>query len=82
MFYASLTVILLVLGLGLLGFALLAWAFKAGQFDEMDAQAMLPFDNADLRYERPWENPAQRAERAAAYGELIPPKKGEWGEAR
>lgn len=80
MFPSSLTVVLTGLGLGILALGAFAWAWRRGQFDDLRAQARVILDPRDDRLERPWETPAQRAERERQYGELLPPEPGEWGE--
>lgn len=82
MFPSSLAVIGVALLLGILALAAFAWAWRRGQFDALDRQARVIFDEVDLRLERPWETPGQRAEREAHYGSPIEPAPGEWGGAR
>ncbi len=80
---SSLTVTLATTILGLLTVAVFVWAWRKGQFDRIDQQALLPLDDDDLDVPRPWETPAQRAERAKDFGpprHVAPP--GAWGGAR
>ena len=78
---SSLAVIVAGLVLGMLALVAFAWAWRRGQFARLDAQALVIFDQRDLRLERPWERPDQRAERRELYGPPLPPAKGEWGSA-
>ncbi|HEX7049046.1 MAG TPA: cbb3-type cytochrome oxidase assembly protein [Longimicrobiales bacterium] len=78
---SSLTVLVTGLVLGCVALAAFAWAWRAGHLDDFDAQARVIFEPRDWRLERPWEGPAERAEREARYGPLIPPEPGEWGGA-
>ena len=55
------------------------WAWWHGQLSGGTAQAAIILDEDDLRYERPWETPAQQAARQADHGPLVPPPPGEWG---
>lgn len=79
MFPSSLAVVLTGLGLGLLALAVFAWAWRAGHFRALRAQARVILDPRDYRVERPWETPAQRAERVREFGAPVPPSPGEWG---
>ncbi len=81
MFPSSLAVLGVGLLLGFLALAAFAWAWRRGQFHELRRQAHVIFDDRDLRLERPWETPDQRAEREERYGPLIEPSPGEWGGA-
>ncbi len=65
---SSLTVTLAITILGLLTVAAFAWAWRKGQFDRIQQQALLPMDDDDFNVTRPWETPAQRAERVDDYG--------------
>lgn len=67
----------------LVGFALggFVWAWRHGQFNHLDRQSRIIFDDRDYRLERSWESADQRAEREARFGPLIPPEPGEWGDA-
>ena len=67
--------------LGLIALGAFVWAWRRGQFRELDRQAHVIFDERDLRLERPWETADQRAEREARYGPLVEPSPGEWGGA-
>lgn len=82
MFADSTLVVLLGLLAGLPSFVLLAWALKQRQFDGLDAAAAAVFDDEELRYERPWETPAQSLERVARYGPTLPAPRGTWGGVR
>ena len=66
----SLALVLLVVGTGLVAVAVLVYAFLRGWIDEdaIDQQKISIFDPEDLQAERPWETPAQRAERVRRYG--------------
>ena len=79
---SSLTVTLAITLLGLCTVAVFVWAWRHGQFDRINQQALIPLDDDDLSVARPWENAAQRAERVEAYG---PPRAsvtpGIWGGA-
>jgi len=77
----SLAVILATLALGVVALAAFVMAWWQGYFRDLDAQARVIFDSRDLRFERPWETPAQRIERAVTYGEPLPGERGEWGGA-
>jgi cbb3-type cytochrome oxidase maturation protein len=77
----SLTVILVVLVLVGLGLGIFFWAWRNGQFHNLDQQARVIFEERDYRLLRPWESSDQRAEREAQYGQLIDPGHGEWGGA-
>lgn len=81
MFTTSMAVLVLGVGLGGIALIFLLWAFKSGQFDDLESWAMLVFEPDELRYVRPWETPEQSAERRRMHGEPIQPKKGEWGGA-
>lgn len=78
----SIAIALMVVGMGGVTLWLFAWAFWSGQFDELDRQARLVFEEGDLQVAREWENEAQSLARRARYGRLIPPSPGEWGGAR
>ena len=75
----SLAVLVMVLPLGALGFGAVLWAWRRGAFDKLNEQSRVIFEPRDLRMERPWESPGQRAERGDAYGEPEPAEPGEWG---
>lgn len=80
---SSLTVTLATTLLGLLTCAVFFLAWKRGQFDRINQQALLPLDDDDLSVARPWETAAQRAERVEEFG---PPAQsatpGIWGGAQ
>ena len=78
---ASLPVIVATAALTLLAVAFLAWAWRRGFFDNLNAQSRVIFDQRDFQLERPWETPVQRLQREAAYGESKTPSPGEWGGA-
>jgi cbb3-type cytochrome oxidase maturation protein len=80
-FPSSLVVIMVGLALGAVALGAFAWGWYAGAFRHLDAQAHVILDSRDLQLDRPWETPAQRAERAIAHGELEPPGRSEWGGA-
>jgi cbb3-type cytochrome oxidase maturation protein len=80
MFPSSLVVALTGVALGLLALAVFAWGWRHGQYRDLRAQAHVILDARELRFERPWETPEQRAERARAYGALTVAPPGEWGE--
>jgi cbb3-type cytochrome oxidase maturation protein len=79
---SSLTVLLTGLFLGAIALGAFVWAWRRGQFDHLEAQAHVIFDERDYRLERPWETEAEREERRRLYGEPVPPDPGEWGGAR
>lgn len=68
MLAGSLVVTLLILGVGLPALMVLLWAIRNGQFDDPDLAAWQILDDEDLRARRPWEGPAQIAERVRLYG--------------
>ncbi len=68
-----------MLGVGAL--VAFAWAWRRGQFADLDRQAQVLFDDRDLRLDRPWESVRQRSDRRVAVGELLAPALGEWGGA-
>ncbi|HYW50304.1 MAG TPA: hypothetical protein VE861_06850 [Gemmatimonadaceae bacterium] len=80
---SSLTVTLAITILGLLTVAAFAWAWRLGHFDRIGPQALLPMDDDDFSAARPWETPAQTAERVADFGPpRSAPTPGVWGGAR
>lgn len=81
MFPSSLAVVLTGLLFGVLALVVFAWAWRRGQFRNLDDQARVIFEPRDYLYERPWETPEQRAQRVLEYGPLIRPVPGEWGGA-
>ncbi len=78
---SSLIVLLATLFLLVVGLAAFAWAWRRGQFDELEQQSRVIFSDRDYRLERPWESERQRTERRARHGRLEPPAPGEWGDA-
>ena len=79
---SSLTVTLAITILGLITAAVFVWAWRKGQFDRIDQQALLPLDDDDMNVARPWETSAQRSARIAEFGELREPATpGVWGGA-
>jgi cbb3-type cytochrome oxidase maturation protein len=80
---SSLTVTLAITILGLLTAAVFVWAWRKGQFDRINQQALLPLDDDDFNVARPWETAAQKSERQAEFG---PPRPivtpGIWGGAQ
>lgn len=80
---SSLAVTLATTILGLLTVAVFVWAWRKGQFDRINQQALLPLDDDDFNVARPWETAAQRAERVEEFG---PPQPvltpGIWGGAK
>ena len=80
---SSLTVTLAITILGLLTVATFLWAWRRGHFDRISTQALLPMDDDDFNVTRPWETPAQRAERVAEFGPThAPVTPGVWGGAQ
>ena len=78
---SSVPVIVATAALTLLGALVLAWAWRRGFLDDLDAQARVIFEPRDWRVARPWETPVQRLERETTYGDAVPPAPGEWGGA-
>jgi cbb3-type cytochrome oxidase maturation protein len=81
MFPSSLAVILTGLLLGALALSVFVWAWRKGQFRDLDRQMASVLDERDLQAERPWESVAQRLERRRRHGEPLAPHPGEWGGA-
>lgn len=77
----SVVVALTGLILGLMAIGAFVWAWRRGAFDNIDEQARVILEPRDYRLLRPWETPAQQAERRQQYGELVEPAPGEWGGA-
>lgn len=79
---SSLTVTLAITLLGLGTVAVFLWAWRRGQFDRINSQALIPLDDDDFNAVRPWETASQRAERVEEFG---PPRAsatpGIWGGA-
>jgi hypothetical protein len=75
----AITVLTALLTLGAV--ALFAWAWWRGCFRDFEGQARVIFEPRDWRLERPWESPAERLAREAAYGPAQDPAPGEWGGA-
>ena len=78
---SSLPVILATAALTALAAVALAWAWRCGFIDNLEAQARVIFEPDDFRIARPWETPAERLQRELTYGEPVAPKPGEWGGA-
>ena len=78
---SSLVIIVATAALTLLAAGVLLWAWSRGFFHDLDAQARVIFEPADLRLERPWETPVQRLERETVHGPPLRPPPGEWGGA-
>jgi cbb3-type cytochrome oxidase maturation protein len=79
---SSLTVTLAITILGLLTVAAFVWAWRRGQFERIDRQALLPLDDDDMNVARPWETASQRAERVEEFGPPQPVRvRGAWGGA-
>ena len=77
---SSLTVTLAITILGLLTVATFLWAWRRGHFDRIKTQALLAMDDDDFNVTRPWETPAQRAERVEEFGPThAPVTPGVWG---
>ncbi len=80
---SSLTVTLATTILGLLTVAVFFLAWRRGQFNRINQQALLPLDDDDMNVARPWETASQRAERVEEFG---PPARrttpGIWGGAQ
>lgn len=75
MFADSTIVIILGLLVGLPTLLGLFISLRAGHFEYLDQAAYVPFDEADLRYVRPWESKAQMKERLLAHGPaMFPPQ--------
>jgi nitrogen fixation-related uncharacterized protein len=81
MFPSSLAVIVSGLLTVLAGLTSFVWAWRHGQFADTSTQRLVIFEPRDLRIERPWESPAQRAERVAEHGRPVAARAGEWGGA-
>lgn len=80
---SSLTVTLAITLLGLLTVAVFVWAWRKGHFDRINQQALLPMDDDDFNVTRPWETPAQQAQRVDDYGPThAPVTPGVWGGAQ
>jgi nitrogen fixation-related uncharacterized protein len=77
----SLVVAIATVAMTLIPALLLFWAWRRGLFRDLDAQSRVIFDDRDWRVERPWESPAERRAREAAFGPAEPPRPGEWGGA-
>lgn len=77
----SLAVALATIAMTLAPALLLFWSWRRGLFRDMDGQSRVIFEPGDLQIDRPWESPPARLMREVAYGELLPPRAGEWGGA-
>lgn len=78
---SSVAVIVATAALTILGALVLVWAWRRGYFNDLEAQSRVIFEPRDWRLERPWETPVQRLEREVAFGDPLPPARGEWGGA-
>jgi hypothetical protein len=80
----SLALVVLVVITGVVAVAALVFAFVRGwlEDDALASQATIIFDAEELRLERPWESPAQKAERAQTHGAAVVPPPGSFGGAR
>ena len=76
----SIAIVLATVALTLAPALVLAWAWRRGHLRHLEAQSRIIFEPRDWRVERPWESPAERLTREVAYGELVPPVPGEWGD--
>lgn len=76
----SIAIVLATVILTLAPALVLAWAWRRGHLRHLEAQSRIIFEPRDWRVERPWESPAERLTREVAYGELVPPVPGEWGD--
>ncbi len=76
---SSLTVTLSIAVLGLLSAGAFFWAWRTGQFDDIERQGMIPLDDDDMNVLRPWETAAQRTAREARYGPSRPADPSAWG---
>lgn len=77
----SLAVALATIAMTLAPALLLFWSWRRGLFRDMEGQSRVIFEPGDLQIDRPWESPPARLMREVAYGELLPPRAGEWGGA-
>ncbi|MGZ8414781.1 MAG: hypothetical protein ACXW05_18795, partial [Gemmatirosa sp.] len=75
----SLAVVLATVAMTLVPALLLLWAWRRGLFRDLDAQSRVIFEPRDGRVARPWESPAERRARVAAFGAPEAPGPGEWG---
>ena len=78
MFANSISVILLGLLIGLPALFFLVWSLKSGQFENLDEASEMIFDDEELRYPRPWENPEQVRERIERHGTPLAVRLQEW----
>ena len=76
----SIAIVLATVALTLVPALVLAWAWRRGHLRHLEAQSRVIFEPRDWRVERPRESPAERLTREVAYGELVPPVPGEWGD--
>lgn len=75
------TLVLGLLGLLMAGLAVGAfvWAARRGQFRDLERQALLPLDGAEVRLVRPWETAEEARLRWAGWGEELVGEGGEDG---
>ena len=76
---ASFAILVAGVAIGVLALLAFMWAWRRGEFDDIDAQSRVIFDARDYRLERPWETPEQQEERRRIYGDPVRPAPGEWG---
>lgn len=65
----SFTMIFIGTVIGIVSLLIFSWAFSQGAFDQLNDQAMMVLDDADLRFERPWETQEQTLERFQRHGQ-------------
>lgn len=73
--------VLLTVGVGTFALLIFFISFFKGLFENPQAQALLIFDERDLKLRRPWESAIQLGERQKTFGTLIEPSSDEWGGA-
>jgi len=54
---ASFAILVAGVAIGVLALLAFMWAWRRGEFDDIDAQSRVIFDARDYRLERPWETP-------------------------
>jgi nitrogen fixation-related uncharacterized protein len=74
------TVVVLVTTMGFVTVGWFVWAFLRGKLDDPEAQAVVLFDDRDLRLARPWESRVEQDERRRRHGALLPPCPADWGD--